>query len=91
MFQQNKLTDNELTSVSGGNKDYELFITADGLELAFTPEYPNVKCPTCGRTGLSAMHEVVDGHLCTMFCNQNCLTRYYVDEMGNLVAYGMNK
>lgn len=86
----NLLNDDSLSDVSGG-KQYELFISADGIVLAFVPEYPNVKCPNCGRTSLSAMNENVDGHIATMYCNQNCLSRYYVDELGNLVHCGYNK
>ena len=85
------LNDDTLTMVSGGKYDIETFVTADGFELPFVPEYPDVKCPCCGRTGLSALNEMVGGHRATMYCNQNCLSMYYVDELGNLVHCGVFK
>ena len=88
MQNRTPMSDDALSMVSGGKYDIETFVTAEGIELPFVPEYPNVKCPHCGRTGLSALHEMVNGHLVTMYCNQNCLSMYYVDEAGNLVRCG---
>ena len=85
------MNDEALSMVSGGKQDVEVFISADGIEMAFVPECPTVKCPHCGRTGLSALNEKVNGHIATMYCNQNCLSMYYVDEPGNLVHCGYYK
>ena len=87
----NALNDDSLSMVNGGKYDSETFVTPEGIELPFVPEYPTVKCPHCGRTGLSAMSDMVGGHLATMYCNQNCLSMYYVDELGNLVHCGYYK
>lgn len=90
-MQNNKMNDETLSMVSGGKYDIETFVTAEGYTIAFVPEYPNVKCPCCGRTGLSALHENVNGHIATMYCNQNCLSMYYIDALGNLVHCGYFK
>ena len=91
MQKNNLLNDDTLSVVSGGKYDIETFVTAEGIELPFVPEYPNVKCPHCGRTGLSALNDMVNGRRVTMYCNQNCLSMYYVDELGNLVHWGYFK
>ena len=91
MLNHTPLNDDTLSMVSGGKYDIETFVTAEGIELPFVPEYPDVKCPHCGRTGLSALSEMVGGLHVTMYCNQNCLSMYHVDAGGNLVHCGYFK